>query len=179
MVSVDAAFLDALPTADPVRQIDSTVAAEIDVGGQDVPERLLFVFDFPARSIGGELKRTDAADCRGASEITQEKAVFEVVAESCAGIIFQTSRSVGDVGDWRHDVGGGGFVVRMPDFFAVEGASVADVLIVHSPASIAAVNDFGETCFVAAVGVVFAGEQIAVVIEGEFLRVSQPGHHGF
>ena len=55
----------------------------------------------------------------------------------------------------------------MPDFLPVEGAAVAQVLVVHSPARVAAIDDIDPACPVAAVRVVVAGEQVALVVEGE------------
>ena len=65
---IDPAFLHTLPTADPVGDVQLAVAAEVEVGCQDVPDRLLFVFELPACTVRSEFETADAADwqtCHG------------------------------------------------------------------------------------------------------------------
>ena len=67
----------------------------------------------------------------------------------------------------------------MPDLFAIERSAIGQVLIVHPPTGVAAFDDIDPPRAVAAVGVVVAGEEIAVIVEGEFLRIAQARRDDF
>ena len=94
------------------------------------------------------------------------------------GVVGQAGGAVGDVDDRREDVGGLAVPAGMPELLGVPGASrgrEVEVLVAHPPAAVAPLDDVDPAGLVAAVGVVVAGEQVAVVVEGEFLRVPQAG----
>ncbi len=95
-----------------------------------------------------------------------------------AGVVDEAGWTVGDVDDGGNDVGGLAFPARVPELLGVPGASAGrevEVLIAHPPAAVAAFDDVDPAGLVAAVGVVVAGKQIAEVVEGEFLGISQAG----
>ena len=125
--------------------------------------------------MGFTRKRADAAVGRAAAEIDEEEAILEMLGQARAGIVRQARRAVGEVGDRRHDVGRLAGVVRVPDLLAVQRAAVGQVLVGHPPAAVAPFDDVDPAGLVAAVGVVVAGEEVAVVVERQLLRIAQAG----
>ena len=105
--------------------------------------------------------------------------VLVSVRKSEARIEGHACGAVGEVLDgWQvprraHGVGG----VPLPPaaLLVPRSALVAafERLVVHVPARLAALHDVDDACAVSAVGVVVAGEEVAPLVEGQFLRIPQ------
>ena len=95
-----------------------------------------------------------------------------------AGIVGQTGRAVGNIGHRRHDIGSLAIPGGVPQLLGVPRAQSdrhAVVLVAAAPAAVAAFDDVDPACLVAVIGVVVAGEEIAVLVEGELLGIAQTG----
>ena len=95
-------------------------------------------------------------------------------AEPCAGVEGEPRRTASEIPDGRRDVSRLVGVGGMPNLFPVERTAIRQVLVRHSPASVAALHDVHPPRLVAAIRVVVAGEQVAEVVERQLLRISQP-----
>src|SRR5262249_43426948 len=126
----------------------------------------------------------NTAATRPATEIADEEVIVVTLRQSGGPVVeAETGRAGAEIGERRHDIGR---LLRrprrMPDLLGVEGSTIAQtaaVLIAGAPAAVAAGDDIGEAHLVAAVAVVVDGEEIAVLIEGEFLRIAQAGGDDF
>src|SRR5215207_3481346 len=107
-----------------------------------------------------------------------------MVGQSGARIVGEAGRAAREVGDGQDNVGGlfrnaaEGVpyrIIRLPDFLAVEGAAVGQILISHPPAAVAPFDDVYPAGLIAAVAVVVAREEVAVVVERQLLRVAEAG----
>ena len=95
-----------------------------------------------------------------------------------ARVVGQARGAAREVGDGRHDVGRLAGVGRMPELLRVPRSAqvrAVDPLVRIAPAAVAALDHVDPTRAVAAVGVVVAGPQVAVVVEGQLLRIAQAG----
>ena len=123
----------------------------------------------------------DAAAAGVAAEIDQEEMLLVALRQRCdAGVVGHAGRPVGDVTARRHHVGGLLVVRQAPDLLGVPRAQphrVVHLLVAQPPAAVAALDDVHPARRVAAVGVVVAGEQVAVLVEGQLLRVAQADGH--
>ncbi len=175
---VDASLAGLVPSLDPVSDVQGAIGAEIDVGGLQAPEEFLGV-DHPVRGparLDGE--RADAAVAGGASEVGQKEVMAQSLGQAGPGIIRQAGRSVADVDQGGDEVKGRVFRLGIPEFFRVPGASAVrflDELVPDPPAAVPSFHEVDQPGAVAAVGVVIDAEQVAVLVERQFLWVPQPG----
>ena len=168
-----------VPAIDPVRHHQLAIGSEVDIGREqmlDVPVRVDHLVAGP-RWLDRE--RTDSAvGCR-ATEVGEEKVPSVAVGHSRAGVVCQPRGAIAQVQQRRDDAGGLHrscvvvLAVRVPDVFAVPGAAITQVLVVHSPTRIAAFHDIDPAGFVSAIGVVIPREEIAVIVEGQLLRIAK------
>ena len=98
-----------------------------------------------------------------------------------AGVVREARGTIGQVRNRRHNVRGLACEVRVPQLLGVPGATrdpTLQELVTDSPATVATFDHVHPTGFVPAVGVVVAGEQVAVLVERQLLRVAQSvGEH--
>ena len=99
--------------------------------------------------------------------------ILVTVRESHTRVMGQPGRAVRNVYDRGDHVGGLTLVGRVPDLFPVEGAAVTEVLVIHSPAGVAPLDDVDPAGLVTAVGIIIACEEISIIVERQFLRITQ------
>src|SRR5262249_54875719 len=95
-----------------------------------------------------------------------------------ARVISQPGRPVSEVGDWRNDVRRLTGERRVPELFLIPRPTRVrrlEELVTDPPAAVAPFDEIDPARAVAAVGVILAGKEVAELIEGELLRVSQAG----
>ena len=169
-----------VPAVDPVADVEAAVGAEVAVGGQDAPDELVPVGHLEGRPLRLDREGVDAAAAAAAAEIAEEEVVRRSApaARWRRGCKQNPDGPVVDVRQRRHDVGrlvrGG----QVPELLGVERAAVAQVaavLVADAPAAVAALDDVHQPAPVAGVAVVVHGEEVAVLVEGQFLRVAQAG----
>jgi hypothetical protein len=176
--AVDAPLAGHVPAVDPVAPVQRAVGAELDVDRQCVAQELLDRAEREARAARLEHEGLDPAALRRPAEVDQEEVARERAAEARPGLECEPRRTVGQVGDGRHEVGGLAVEVRLPQAFVVPGTAhprSAQVLVGLAPAALAALDHVHDARAVAAVGVVVAREEIEAIVEGELLRIAQPG----
>ena len=166
-----------LPAVHPVAHPHGAVRADLHVGREHVLEGLLFVRRLEARPLGPHAKRPHGTVGRGAAEVGKKKAAVEVVRQSRARIRRKPRRPRADVGQRRHDPGRLAVVRQLPDPLPHEGSAVGQILHAHPPAGVTAGHDLHQSRPVAPVAVVVDREEVAEVVEGEFLRIPQAGVH--
>ena len=110
----------------------------------------------------------NAAAGESAAEIAFEKVIVVVVRKPGAGVIRDAARPGAHVGHGRDQVGGVGILLHLPELLihprpAADGVVIP--LISDAPTAVAAFDDIDPAGGVAVVGVVVAGEEIAVVVE--------------
>ena len=170
---VDPSLAGTGPALDVVEHVQIAVGAELAVGRQHVPDEgsdLRHREPGPAR---GEGDGIDAAAWRGAAEVAEKKPAGELGGQADAGVVAQAGGAGGEMHQRRQDVGRLPLEGGVPEFFPAPRAAVGKILKRHAPAAVSALDDLHESGLVAGVAVVVAGEQVAEVVEGEFLRVAQ------
>ena len=104
--------------------------------------------------------------------------VLELGRQQCdARVISQPGWSIGKVGDRRDDVGGLACKSGVPELFLVPGAPAVrrfDKLIADPPAAIAPFDHVNPASPIAAVGIIIAREEIAILVERQLLGVAKP-----
>ena len=177
---VEAAFAGSVEESDPVADVRTAGDAELDVGGGDAPQELMEIEDFEGGAARLLAERPDASV--GAEEVANKEMAGVAFGHAGAGVVGKAGGALGDVGNGWDDVGGGVGVSDIPNFFGVPGAEgngEAEMLVADAPAVVAAFDEVQPTRLVAEVGVVVAGEEVAEVVEGEFLRVAEAGGEDF
>ena len=119
-----------------------------------------------------------------AAIVADEKlvAAFELV--SGAGVIGQTGRAGGKIGDRRNDMSGLVGEVGLPHFLLhpLVNGTVRDAgrfvegmedLVAHAPSGVGSVHHEDDTRAIALVGIVINGDGGAVLVEGNFLGVAE------
>ena len=125
-------------------------------------------------------ERVDAAVGARAAKIAQEKMVAVSLWETRARIMRQSGRTVRDMRDRRHNVRRLFGKLQVPEVFGIPHARRRGVteLIGDAPAAVAAFHHIDQPRGIAVVAIVVAGEQIAVIIKRQFLRIAQTvGEH--
>ena len=121
----------------------------------------------------------DAAVAAAAPEVAEEEAVAIARGHAVAHVVDEARWTVGHVVD-RHERREWALLVeRHPHAFAVPCAAVVEPLEPDAPAAVGAIDNLHEPRAIAAVAVVVAGQQVAEVVEREFLRVAQAAVHDF
>ncbi len=95
-----------------------------------------------------------------------------------AGVERATGRSIADVRDRRRVVINRRILLHRHDVFHQQRpgiARLADVLVPNAPAAVRPFDEIKPFGGVAVIGVVVAGEKVAVVVEAELLRIAQAG----
>ena len=169
----------AFPAVRPVADVHPAVPAEVDVGGKHFLHELVRIGHLVAGALGLDGEGEDLAVLVATEEVAEEEVVLVSVRKSEARIEGHACGAVGEVLDgWQvprraHGVGG----VPLPPaaLLVPRSALVAafERLVVHVPARLAAFHDVDDARAVAAVGVVVAGEEVAPLVEGQFLRIPQ------
>src|SRR5438045_8715294 len=134
------------------------------------------IHQFETRTFWFEREGKDTAVGRTAAKIHEEEMIPVSSGHTSTGKISNSGRAAGDVSDGWNDVGRLAFEWWVPQPFRVERApriGVLHKLISHAPTIVAAVDKIYPAGLVAAVRVVIAGEQIAMLIEDQVLRVAQ------
>ena len=177
--AIEATLARLVPTADPIAHIHRAVGSEVDVRRERVPHRSIAPCDLEASAFGRQAQRVDAAVAAAAAEVAEEEAVAIARGHPMAHVVDEARRTVGHVVD-RHERRKRALLVeRHPHAFAVPCAAVIEPLEADAPAAVGAVDDLHESRAIAAVAVVVAGQQVAKVVEREFLRVAQAAVHDF
>ncbi len=104
------------------------------------------------------------------------------VGQTQSGIVDEAGGTVSDMADRRQHPGGSRRVIGLPQTLGHPGSAnvVADErLIGHGPARFAALHEIDQTRPVSPVSVVVPGEEIPVVVEGEFLGIAHPRREDF
>ena len=159
----------------PVAHPNSSVRSKLHIGGQNVLKGLL-VEHQPETATGRlEFETPHAALGGPTPEVAEEKPPRKPLGESGAGIGRKARRSGPDMGQRRHDPGWLTFVGQLPHSLAVPGPPVRQVLILHRPARVSSWHDVHEPGLVSTVTVVVDSEQIAEIVEGKLLGISQAG----
>ena len=169
----------AVPAVRPVADVHLAVPAEVDVGGKHFLHELVRIGHLVAGALGLDGEGEDLAVLVAAQEVAQEEVVLVTVRKAEARIEGHARGTVGKVLDGgqvprrTHGVR----VVPLPPaaLLVPRSALVAafERLVVHVPARLAAFHDVDDARAVAAVGVVVAGEEVAPLVEGQFLRIPQ------
>ncbi|MDP7178096.1 MAG: hypothetical protein QF749_07350 [Verrucomicrobiota bacterium] len=176
----NAAKFVGLPLAVPIGDVHRAVWAKVDCAGHHAEKEdvLIYHFEVSAPWFGG--KRGDFLD----REFTEEKVALVTVVQGGARVELKTSRANGELAHRRGDVGGLPLPVRQPKFLvdprAVSGrlglfrpASFFE-LPVEPPTGIAALSNVNKTLTLFAdIPVVVHREQVAVVVECEFLNIAK------
>jgi hypothetical protein len=167
------------PAGDPVAEIKATVRGEIAVGGEHVGEELFcLAIDFERRPARFDLEGEYRAAVGVAAEIAQEEVLFVALGNlTDAGIVSEPGRSRGDVGAGRDDACRLLGEWHSPDFLGVPRAQpsrVVHFLIADPPTAISAWDDIHPPGRIAAVGVVVAGEEVAILVESQLLGIAEP-----
>ena len=162
-----------VPARDPVGDPDRPIGAELDVRRKDVLEGL---FHVGRREPGGlrlDAERRDAAAGGPAAEVDDQEPAGEVGRQARAGIEGEPARAAREVRDRGQDPGRLLGMREMPELLAVPGAAVGQILVGHVPADLGTRQHVHEPGPVARVGVVVDREQVAEIVEREFLRIAK------
>ena len=172
--AVDAALARLLPAFHPVGDERAAAGSEVDVGGEDAPEELLVVGHAEARAA-----RLHPEAAHSVWEIAHEEVPVILGRHAGPRIPRDTRRSAAHMADGRQNVGGGVRLGVPPKALCVPRAKLRRVLPLptDAPSAVAAGQDVDPAGLVAAVGVVVAGPEVALVVEGEFLRIAQAHGH--
>ena len=171
----DPALLGPFPAFTPVGEINGAVGSDVDIGDQGVGDEAVVGRERVARAVAVGGDAGNAAAGAGSLEVGEEESAVEFWREAGAGVVDETARAVGDVRDRGQNIGGLAVEVRNPEALHVPGAGIAEgsVLVADPPTGIGTFHDVDPAFAVALVGVVVAGEEVAVFVEGEFLRIAQ------
>ena len=143
---------------------------------------MLRLRQFEVSAFRFEREGVDSAVGAAAAKVHQKEMVLETVGQPGAGKVSHAGRTARDVGDGRDNVGRLAVKLRIPKFLRVErSARVRSLheLITDAPAIVAALHHVNPAGLVAAVRIVVAGKQIAVLIENEVLRIAQAEREHF
>ncbi len=152
------------------------VPGEVEIRGQDRPDEGMPIDQLEAGAPGLDGERPDSALPVDIGVVAQEEMIRITLGQAQPGIVDEARGTVGDLGDGRKDPGGLGLVLeveeplrhpRTPDIVAGQR------LIGHRPARLTALDDVDEARRIAAVPVVVAGEEVAVVVESELLGIAK------
>ena len=179
--AVDAALARFVPALHPVRDVEVAVVAEVAVRHQHLPEELMPVGDLEARALGLHAKGMNAA-ARAAAKVAEEEVIRIAVWQAESGIIRESGRAVADVGNGRNEKRRLSGELRIAHPLAQPHAArigLGQELIANAPTAVSALNHIHPACRIAAVGIVIARPEIAVSVEGQFLRVAQAARENF
>ena len=156
-----------------VRDVELAIGSELRVGRVDRLEEIVVVIDDEPGALRLHLERFQPADAR---VVAHDEGVFVALVQARPAREKKSARTGADAADGRDDVRRLTRVRQVPEPFGVPragGVRVVDRLVGHVPAARAAVHDVDETGVIPAVAVVVVGEQVAELIECEFLRIAQ------
>ena len=173
---VNPAGVFAAPAPTPVQNKHAAVVAKLKVSGQDRVNEHVFVHDFVARTIGFHGKRHDSGRGVGSSEVAQEHVILITIGKTVPGIHHHPGRARGVVHHGRQRPSRLPIVTRLPYAFLVPRTSAVlsfEGLVTHVPTGFATFDQIHQPRLVATVGVVVAGEQVAVIVKRKLLRVAQ------
>src|SRR5439155_12206304 len=108
----------------------------------------------------------------------KEEVALVALGQAEAGIVGQTGVAVCNKQQTGYDIGSLAVPGGLPQLLGIPRAQSdrhAVVLVAAAPAAVAAFDDVDPACLVAVIGVVVAGEEIAVLVEGELLGIAQAG----
>ena len=175
---VNPSLLGHFPALDPVAEIEGAVGTEIGVGRQHRPDELPGIDELERCSLGLEREGANPALTARTAEVDQEEVVLELGGEEGdARVISQPGWAIGDVGDRRDDVRRLAGERGIPEPFLVPGASAVrrfDELVADPPSAVAPFDHVNPASLVAAVGVIVAGKEVAILIKCQLLRVAEP-----
>ena len=174
--AIDTAFAGHGPAVDPIGNVGVPVEAKLHIGHQRLPHQPTGLLHLEVRAHRRVANGVHAA-ARGATfEIAHEKHVGVLIAQADAGIIGQPRWAIADIGYGRNAMGG--FAVGethaliQPRAAARGPRGSLKKLPANAPAAVAAFHGIDPARGVAAVGVIVAGKQVAVRVEGQFLRIA-------
>ena len=165
------------PALHPVTHPQAAIRPHLDVGGEDVSERLVGIDELEARPERSDPEGVDEARRRRAAEVGKEKAPVEPRREPGAGIGGKPGRPRADMPHRREDPGRLADERRSPQLLAVERAAIGEILHRPTPSRVSPRHDMHQARPVATVGVVVAGEAMPEIVEGELLGISQARRH--
>ena len=176
---VDPAFVALGPSLVPIGEEDRPVGAQVHIGHQRVPHQGIVGHQFIGGSGRPLLQRADAALGARALEIRQQETPPQGPRQAGAGVVDQTARAVANVGDGSQDRGRLAFESRHPQALEIPQPCIAQrcMLVTHPPARVGPLDHLHPALPVSLIRVVVAGEQIALVVEGQFLGIAQPAMH--
>ena len=164
---IDAALLGLWPALGPVGIVEFPVGAEADVGRQRAGEEGRGGVDGVGGAGGLYLVGIDAGVGRCALEVRDKNGVGIRRSEAGAGVVGDAGRAVLNVADRGQQIGGLFGMPGVPELLGVPraGGAPRGMLVSDPPAAVAVFHEVHEPFLVALVGVVVAGEQVAVFVE--------------
>ena len=125
----------------------------------------------------------DDAATGATGEVAGKEVVLVFVVQADAWVVGHAGGAVAEVGQRGQHIRHAVVVLQVPDLLGVPRATVRlwhrrgvhqrAVLVAAAPAAVATFHNLNPAGLVATVAVVVVGEQVAVVVEGHFLRVAQ------
>ena len=175
---VEPSLVRRIPGGGPIGDVEPVVT-EGHVRAGKPPEKFVGVDSFKRSATGLEFEGIDTGACRRAVVVAHEHVPSVAVAESRTWIKIDASRPVAQVCDRRHDPSSLILKWQMPEPLCVPGTTqilfVTHVLKANIPAAIAPLQDVDDAGSVPAIGIIVAGEKVAVFVVGQILRISQAG----
>ncbi len=180
--AVDAAFHGLVPSLHPIRKVDSRLHTKFHVGGQHVIGEVASVHHLKTGPARRKLQRVDQTPSRITAKVAHEKGVVVRFGHTRARIEGQPGGARTNVQQGRYNMGRLLVKTGRPHFLRVPrppGIGLGDPLVADTPATVPPLDDPDPTGLITGVGVVVAREEVAVVVESQFLGIAQAPVHDF
>ena len=172
--AIKTSFAQAIPSVDPVTDEDVSVVVEVEIRPENFPNELVRIGQLVRRSFRRDGEGSNPAVCQAAAKITQKEVAVVSRGQPDTGVVRQSRRSIGEVGNRRNNVGRLALMTWMPQLLTIPRPPIGQVLVVHSSSNIGSLGDVDPASLITTVRVVIASEQVAEIVECQFLRISQP-----
>ena len=140
----------------------------------EVAEEVLHRANLERCAVGNVRPRQDMA-----GEIAEKEVVVELRRQTGAGIVGETGGAVTNVRQRREQIRGCVRLGEMPESFAIPRTHLRliragfEPLPADAPAEVRTLHDVMPAGLVAAIAVIVGGEEIAVIVERQLLRIAQ------